>query len=160
MSLLRFILVVAVLGYAGWLAWPLVSPFLEGAAPEAAGARAGATAVLDSGGLMPAALWIAAVVLYVFAALLLGAGNAKAAIAYFLGFLADAALRLALSDGGPLAGSGAGGEFATRSAEIVPASGGLNPVWILLGVLLLIGVLVAIASQRRRRHRVPGHLAA
>ncbi len=34
MKLLRFIVMLAVIGYAGWLAWPFISPFLEGAGPD------------------------------------------------------------------------------------------------------------------------------
>ena len=35
MKLLRYVVVLAVLVYAGWLAWPFLSPFIEGAAPDA-----------------------------------------------------------------------------------------------------------------------------
>ena len=48
MKLLRFIVVLAVIGYAGWLAWPFISPFLEGAGPDVAASRMGAEA--ESGG--------------------------------------------------------------------------------------------------------------
>ncbi|WP_339873863.1 LPXTG cell wall anchor domain-containing protein [uncultured Brevundimonas sp.] len=153
MKLLRFILVLVVLAYAGWLVWPIVSPFLEGASPGAASMRAGAEA--GSQGLPTAVLWIAAAVLYLVAALMLGSGNPKAAIAYFLGFIADAALRLAL-DGGR-----AGGEIAARSAEAVgPATSGLgiDPTWLVLGALLVLGGLIVVVSRRRRRHRTPGQL--
>jgi len=153
MKLLRFILVLVVIAYAGWLIWPVVSPFLEGASPEAASMRAGAEA--GSEGLPTAVLWIAAAVLYLVAALMLGSGNPKAAIAYFLGFIADAALRLALDSG-----SG-GGEIAARSAEAMgPATSGLgiDPTWLILGALLVLGGLVVVASRRRRRQRVAGQL--
>ena len=153
MKLLRFILVLVVLAYAGWLVWPIVSPFLEGASPGAASMRAGAEA--GSQGLPTAVLWIAAAVLYLVAALMLGSGNPKAAIAYFLGFIADAALRLAL-DGGR-----AGSEIAARSAEAVgPATSGLgiDPTWLVLGALLVLGGLIVVVSRRRRRHRTPGQL--
>jgi len=153
MKLLRFILVLVVIAYAGWLVWPILSPFLEGASPEAASMRAGAEAGV--GGLPTAALWIAAAVLYLVAALMLGAGNPRAAIAYFLGFIADAALRLALDSG-----SG-GSEIAARSAEAVgPATSGLgiDPTWLVLGALLVLGGLVVVVSRRRRRQRTPGQL--
>jgi hypothetical protein len=156
MKFLRFVLVLAVIGYAGWLAWPFIAPFLEGAAPEAAAMRAGAEA--SGGGVPTAALWIGAVVLYLIAALMLGAGNPRAAVAYFLGFIADAALRLALdrNDGG----AGPSTDIAARSAEAMPmTTGGIDPTWIILGVLLVVGVLVVVASRRRRRRRTPGHLA-
>tara|TARA_R110002124_G_scaffold103458_2_gene252491 strand:- start:336 stop:803 length:468 start_codon:yes stop_codon:yes gene_type:complete len=153
MKLLRFILVLVVIAYAGWLAWPIVSPFLEGASPGAASMRAGAEAA--GGGLPTAVLWIAAAVLYLVAALMLGSGNPRAAIAYFLGFIADAALRLALDSGG------GGSDIAARSAEAVgPATSGLgiDPTWLVLAVLLVVGVLVVLASRRRRRVRTPGQL--
>ena len=44
MKLLRFVVVLAVLAYAGWLAWAFLSPLIEGAAPGAATMRAGADA--------------------------------------------------------------------------------------------------------------------
>lgn len=162
MKLLRFVLVLAVVAYAGWLAWPIISPFLEGASPESASARAGATVMTDNGGgLMQAGLWIGAVVLYLIAALLLGSGNPRAAVAYFLGFIADAVLRLALNGGNPFDMSGGSAnqnsDIAARSAEAMPMDvGGIDPTWLILGVLAVIGVLIVIASQRRRRHRTPG----
>ena len=95
MKILRFVLVLAVIGYAGWLAWPFLAPFFDGAPTTVATERA--TAMAEAGGGIPqAALWIGAVVLYLIAALMLGAGNPKAAVAYFLGFIADAVLRLAI----------------------------------------------------------------
>lgn len=163
MKLLRGILVLAILAYAGWLAWPLLSPFLEpligGASPEMASMRGGADLVFDGPGLPGAALWIGAVVLYFLSALMLGAGDPKAAVAYFLGFLADAAVKLALAGGG--------GEDAARSADIsafgaeaAPYAAGPDPVWLALGALFVVGVLVVVTLRRRRRTRVPGQLAA
>lgn len=157
MKILRFVLVLAVIGYAGWLAWPFVSPFLEGAAPEAAKARAGAA--VEGGGLPEAALWIGAVVLYLIAALMLGAGNPRAAIAYFLGFIADAVLRLAIDRRGSADNAdGMGADIAARSAEaMAPAGLPVDPTWLILGGLLVVGLLVLALS---RRDRSPGHLAA
>ena len=161
MKILRFILVLAVLGYAGWLAWPFLAPFFEGASPDAAAMRAGAEAEMG-GGLPVAVLWIGAVALYLIAAMLLGSGNPKAAIAYFLGFMADAVLRLAIDRGG-VSGAGGKGDIAARSAEAAPAAitgMGIDPTWLVLGVLVLVGVLILIVSRRRKRTRTPGHLAA
>jgi hypothetical protein len=161
MKLLRYIVVLAVVGYAGWLAWPFISPFLEGAGPEVAASRMGAEAEAggDLFGFLPVwSLWVGAVGLYLVAALMLGSGNSKAAVAYFLGFIADAVLRLALDQQG-------GGEIAARSAGpttmAAPESmSGLpvDPVWLVLGALFLLGVLVVIASRRIRRKREPGQL--
>ena len=154
MKILRFILVIAVIGYAGWLAWPFISPFFEGAGPEASAARSGATVMLDTGGDMTtAALWIGAVALYLISALLLGAGNPRAALAYFLGFAADVVLRLALSPD-----RGVSADIAARSAEAVPAPGGIDPQWIVIAVLIVIGLLVVAAGRRVRRRREPGLL--
>ncbi|CAL1690365.1 hypothetical protein MMB232_00488 [Brevundimonas subvibrioides] len=167
MKVFRFVLMLAVIGYAGWLAWPFLSPFLEGAPIDLAIERA--RAMVEAGGGLPqAALWIGAVLLYVVAAFLLGAGNPRAAAAYFLGFIADAVLRLAIdrSNGSQNASiaadsSMAGGEMARRSAEVV-APGGLpvDPTWLILVVLLAVGVLVVILSRRRVRRRGQGQLAA
>ena len=57
MKILRFILALAVVGYAGWLAWPFVSPFFEGAAPAVATERASAM-VGAGGGIPQMAFWI------------------------------------------------------------------------------------------------------
>ncbi len=159
MKLLRFIVVLAVIGYAGWLAWPFVSPFLEGAGPDAAASRMGAEAQ-SSGelfGFLPAwTLWVGAVGLYLVAALMLGSGNPKAAVAYFLGFIADAVLRLALQQGGGDAARSAGP--TTMAAP--EAMGGLpvDPLWLVLGALFLLGVLVAVAGRRIRHKREAGQL--
>jgi len=161
MKLLRFIVVLAVIGYAGWLAWPFISPMLEGAGPDVAASRMGAEA--DAGGslfgFLPAwTLWVGAVGLYLIAALMLGAGNSKAAVAYFLGFIADAVLRLALDNQG-------GGDPAARSSgpttmAAPEAAGGLpvDPVWLVLGALFVLGLLVVVASRRIRRKREAGQL--
>ena len=160
MKLLRFIVVLAVIGYAGWLAWPFLSPFLEGAGPDVAASRMGAEAQSggDLFGFLPAwTLWAGAVGLYLIAALMLGSGNPKAAVAYFLGFIADAVLRLALQQGG--------GDATARSAGPTPmaapeAMGGspVDPVWLVLGAVFLLGVLVVVAGRRMRRKREAGQL--
>jgi len=159
MKLFRFAVVLAVLAYAGWLAWPFVSPFIEGAAPEAAALRAGAEA--QGGGqlfgFLPGwTLWGAAIGLYVISALMLGAGNARAFVAHCLAFLADAALRLALdSQGGQAAGSGPAAVLAREAASSLP----MDPVWLTLGALVALGGLVMIAGRRIRRARTPGQFA-
>ncbi|TAJ56697.1 hypothetical protein [Brevundimonas sp.] len=159
MKLLRFIVALAVVGYAGWLAWPFISPFLEGAGPDVAASRMGAEA--QSGGelfgFLPAwTLWAGAVGLYLVAALMLGAGNPKAAVAYFLGFIADAVLRLAMQQGGGDAARSAGP--TTMAAP--EGMGGLpvDPLWLVLGGLFLLGVLVVVAGRRIRRKREAGQL--
>ncbi len=159
MKLLRLIVMLAVLGYAGWLAWPFVSPLIQGAAPDAALARAGAEA--SSGGelfgFLPVwTLWAGAVGLYVIAALMLGAGNAKAAAAYFLAFAADVVLRLAIDRQGDAAAR-SGGPTTMAAPEALPGMP-VEPVWLVLGALFLLGVLVAVASRRIRRKRTAGQL--
>ncbi|MGZ9098639.1 MAG: hypothetical protein ACXW3O_02960 [Brevundimonas sp.] len=161
MKLLRFIVVLAVIGYAGWLAWPFVSPFLEGAAPDAAAARVGAEA--QSGGelfgFLPVwVIWAGAIVLYLVAALMLGAGDARAAVAYFLGFIADAALRLALDQQGGADVSARSGGPTTMAAPEAVNGLPVEPVWLLLGGLFLLGILVVVASRRIRRKRTAGQL--
>jgi hypothetical protein len=156
MKILRFLLVLAVIGYVGWLAWPILGPMVQG----------GVSGFADGGfdlTSMQTLLWVGAIALYLVAAVMLGSGNPKAAAAYFLGFIADAVLRLALDRRG---GGGEGvsdGGVAERSIEATtmaaPAAGGIDPTWIVLGVLLLIGVLVLAVSRRRVRVRTPGHLA-
>lgn len=165
MKILRFVLVLAVIGYAGWLAWPFLSPFLEGAPTDVAVARSGAMAEAG-GGIPQAALWIGAVVLYLVAAFMLGSGNPKAAVAYFLGFIADAVLRLAIDRSGGAGNASiqadtyaGGGEIAQRSAEAVaPAGLSVDPTWLILASLLIIGLVIAAVSRRKRRQRQAGHL--
>lgn len=158
MKLLRLVVVLAVLAYAGWLAWPFLSPLIGGG-PEMATMRAGVEAqgAGELFGFLPGwALWAGAIVLYVIAALMLGSGNPKAAVAYFLGFLADAALRLALDDrGGDAARSGPTTMAAPEAVSGLP----VEPVWLVLGALVVLGVLVMIASRRIRRARTPGQLS-
>lgn len=151
MKILRFLLVLAVIGYVGWLVWPVVRPMLQGGVSSFA---AGGFDLTSPQTL----LWVGAIALYLIAALMLGSGNPRAAVAYFLGFIADAVLRLALDSGG------GGDAAAERSIEATtmaaPAASGVDPTWIVLGVLLVLGVLVVVVSRRRRRARVPGQLAA
>ena len=160
MKLLRFIVVLAVVGYAGWLAWPFISPFLEGAGSDVAVSRMGAEAEAggDLFGFLPTwTLWLGAVALYLIAALLLGSGNPKAAVAYFLGFIADAVLRLALQQGGGDEAARSSGPSTMAAPE---AMNGLpvDPVWLVLGAVFLLGVLVVVASRRMRRKRTAGEL--
>jgi hypothetical protein len=162
MPIVRLILAMAVIAYAGWLAWPFVSPFFEGAPLNVAAERARGMVEMD-GGLSRATLWVGAVLLYLVAAFLLGSGNPWAALAYFLGFVADAVLRLALDRSGGSQNasiqadtSAVGGELARRSAEAVaPAGLPVDPTWLILGVLLGIGILVVALSRRRGRRRAP-----
>ena len=160
MKLLRFIVVLAVVGYAGWLAWPFISPVLEGAGSDVAVSRMGAEAEAggDLFGFLPTwTLWLGAVALYLIAALLLGSGNPKAAVAYFLGFIADAVLRLALQQGGGDEAARSSGPSTMAAPE---AMNGLpvDPVWLVLGAVFLLGVLVVVASRRMRRKRTAGEL--
>lgn len=155
MKVLRFLVALAILGYVGWLAWPFLSPLVSGGAPDVGAMRAEAEAATGGNlfGVIPAwVLWAGAVVLYLIAALMLGAGNARASIAYFLGFIADAVLRLAMDRNGGSA------DIAARSA---PSAGGLpfDPPWLILGGLLVLGVLVIVVARRQRKHRIPGQLS-
>lgn len=152
MKLLRLIVMLAVFGYAGWLAWPFISSLIGGATPDAALARAGAeapTAAVLFGILPQWTLWAGAVGLYVISALLLGAGNAKAAVAYLLAFAADVVLRLAIDHQGD-----PGGPMTMAAPEGMP----VEPVWPVLAALVLLGVLVGIASRRIPRRRTAGQL--
>lgn len=173
MKFLRILLVLAVLAYAGWLAWPFLSPFLEGAGMDTAATRAGAEAQVGLD-LPVIALWVGAVVLYLVAAALLGSGNPRAAVAYFLGFMADAVLRLAIDRGGFGGGSDMGGKVDPNSpmaqstiTEGGPAAApgglgadlGVDPTWLVLGALVLLGILIVVVSRARRRKRVPGQLS-
>jgi hypothetical protein len=155
MKLLRFVVALAILGYVGWLAWPLLSPLIEGGTADIGAMRAEADAATggDLFGFIPAwALWAGAIALYLGAALMLGAGNTKASVAYFLGFIADAVLRLAMDRGGGNA------DIAARSAA-PPSDFPVDPLWLILGALFLLGVLVIVAARRQRKHRIPGQLS-
>ena len=159
MKFLRVLVAVAILGYVGWLAWPFLSPIINGATPDMGSMRAEADALTggDLFGFIPGwALWAGAIILYLIAALMLGAGNTKASVAYFLGFIADAVLRLAMDSGG-------GSEASARSAgpATMAADSGLpvDPVWLVLGGLFLLGVLVIVVARRQRKQRIAGQLA-
>lgn len=115
MKALRTIVVVAILAYAAWIAIPGVQTFFsqyltpaeagpppppEAAADELAPAveaapQAEATATAVAEGSVPkVGLWVAAVGFYLLSAFLLANGNARAFIAYMLGFAADAVLMM------------------------------------------------------------------
>lgn len=159
MKLFRFLVAAAVLAYAGWLAWPFLAPLIEGAGAGAASLR---TSVEASGtgelfGFLPGwTLWAAAIGLYLISALMLGAGNPRAAVAYFIAFIADAALRLALDQGG---GEAARSAPSTMAAPEAVSGLPVEPVWLVLGGLVVLGVLVVIAARRIRRRRTPGQFA-
>ncbi|WP_332657792.1 hypothetical protein [Brevundimonas sp.] len=156
MKLLRLIVVLAVLGYAGWLAWPFISPLIEGSAATAR-AEAAVSGAGELFGFLPMwTLWIGAVALYVIAALMLGSGNGKAAVAYFLAFAADVVLRLAIDRQGEI-GARSGGPTTMAAPEAIQGLP-VEPVWLVLGALFLLGVLVMIASRRIRRKRTAGQL--
>lgn len=162
MKVLRFIVVLAVIGYAGWLAWPFVQSLTSGGVSDLSGvaAQADAGAGGDLFGVLPAwTLWAGAVALYLIAALMLGAGNSKAAVAYFLGFVADAVLRLALDRNGGADIAARSGGPTTMAAPEAASSLPFDPLWLALGALFLLGVLVVIASRRIRRKRVAGQFA-
>ena len=149
MKLLRLIVMLAVLGYAGWLAWPFLSPLIEGSS-----ATARVEAAVSGGdvlfGFLPMwTLWVGAIALYVIAALMLGAGNARAAVAYFLAFAADVVLRLAIDGQGGVSARADGPTTmaAPEAVQGVP----IEPVWMVLGAVFLLGVLVIVASRRIRR---------
>ncbi|KQY89604.1 hypothetical protein [Brevundimonas sp. Root1423] len=155
MKLLRLIVVLAVLGYAGWLAWPFISPLVEG---SAAAARVGeALPAGEAFGVLPVwVLWAGAIGLYLVAALMLGAGNTRAAVAYFLAFAADVVLRLAINGEGEISARSAGP--TTMAAPEAVQNLPVEPVWLVLGALFLLGVLVIVASRRIRRKRTAGQL--
>lgn len=156
MKLLRLIVMLAVLGYAGWLAWPFLSPLIEGSAATAR-VEAAVSGGGDLFGFLPMwTLWVGAVVLYVIAALMLGAGNARAAVAYFLAFAADVVLRLAIDGQGGVSAR-ADGPTTMAAPEAVQGLP-VEPVWLVLGVLFVLGVMVAVASRRIRRKRTAGQL--
>ncbi len=113
MKALRTIVVIALLGYVAWIAIPGVQTFVsQYMAPAEAGpppppeaavdelapaveaapqAEATATAVAE-GDAPRISLWMVAVAFYLIAAMLLANGNARAFIAYLIGFAADVVL--------------------------------------------------------------------
>ncbi|MBX7248423.1 MAG: hypothetical protein K1X35_05150 [Caulobacteraceae bacterium] len=165
MKALRNLIVVAILAYAAWIAVPGVQTFVtrylapadagppppeaaaEALAPavEAAPqAEATATAVAE-GSAPKIGLWIAAVGFYVASALLLANGQAKAFVAYMLGFAADLVLMML---------NRPDMEILARSA--LPDGGMPDLKWIVLAGLALVGVGVLAMAGRggasRREH--------
>ena len=114
MKSLRWIIVVAILAYVAWIAVPGVQTFVtQYLAPAEAGPPPPEAAVEDLGAVAEAApqaeatatavaegdapkigLWMAAVGLYLVAALLFAGNNARAFLAYMLAFAADVVLML------------------------------------------------------------------
>jgi hypothetical protein len=115
MKALRNLIVVAILAYVAWIAIPGVQTFFtqyltpaeagpppppEVAADELAPAveaapQAEATATAVAEGNVPKiGLWVAAVGFYLVSAFLLANGNARAFLAYMMGFAADVVLMM------------------------------------------------------------------
>lgn len=115
MKALRTVLVVAILVYAGWIAIPGVQTFftqyltpaeagpppppeaaVEDLAPavEAAPQSETTATAVAQGDAPRIGLWAAAVILYLLAAFLFANGNARAFLAYGLGFAADIVLMM------------------------------------------------------------------
>lgn len=158
MKFARILIAVVILGYVGWLAWPLLSPLIDGVRPDMGSMRAEAQAMTggDLFGFIPGwALWVAAIALYLVAAFMLGAGNTKASVAYFLGFIADAVLRLAMDSSSADASARSAGPTTMAADSGLP----VDPVWLVLGALFLLGVLVVVVARRQRKRRVAGQLA-
>ena len=82
MKMLRWIVVLAVLAYTVWLAWPLAQPFVGGAAPAATQVQAPGGLVADLQNTPRSLLWAVAVALYLLSALMFAGRSARAFVAY------------------------------------------------------------------------------
>ena len=132
MKSLRWLVVLGLIAYAGWLTVPLIE-HLTGAAhlTQMPHLHAPAGLTPDPSSPLGVGLWIASIAGYVFSAILMAGESRRAFVAYLIGFAANMML-FALN--------------AHRSGP--PAS---FPVLFLLGALTLGGVLV-LAETRSRRH--------
>ena len=156
MKALRTLIIVAILGYVAWIALPGVQTFFnqylapaeagpppppEAAADELApvveaAPQADATATAVAEGSAPKiGLWAAAIGFYLLSAWLLGNGNARAFIAYALGFAADGILMMLSRP-----------DMTVMARSTVEAAMP-DLKWIVLGSLAVVGVLIlAIAG--------------
>jgi hypothetical protein len=145
MKALRWIVVLAVLAYTAWLAWPFLQQFLPaggGDGPTTMSARVEAPVGLEPSGqsLPVSVLWVVAIGMYLVSALMFAGRNARAFVAYVFAFGSNVALMLLQRP-----------QFSAMSRSVEPA--GIDPKYILLAGLALIGVLMlAIGGGRRSRH--------
>lgn len=165
MKTLRWIIAIALIAYAAWIALPAVQTFVTSymappafgppPPPEAAAAelapvveaapQAEATASAVAEGNVPKiSLWAIAVGLYLVAALLFAGNNPRAFLAYLFAFGADVVLMML----------GRPETFASAQARVFEAVPDLRmPAIIALGVVgLLILLLAGRGGGRRARH--------
>ena len=169
MKYLRWVLVVIVVAYAAWIAFPVVKAFLfppdmGGAVPTMSADRSDFNASGntpmdgDSGAPLDSIqgdtavdaiathntpvvfLWGAVILLYVAAALLHANGNIRAAVVYGLGFVADLILTY-LTNGNP------DGSLQDKLFNILS---GWDPRYVLTLVALVLGFLVYMSRDQKR----------
>ncbi|MBW8734032.1 MAG: hypothetical protein JF571_06970 [Asticcacaulis sp.] len=169
MKYVRWFLVIVVVAYAAWIAFPVVKAFLfptdmGGAVPTISADRsdfnAAGTAPMDGDSGAPldsiqgdtavdaiathntpvVFLWGAVIVLYVGAALLHANGNIRAALVYGLGFIADLILTY-------LTNGSSGGSLQDKLFNVLS---GWDPRYVLTLVALVLGFLVYMSRDSRR----------
>ena len=172
-QLLKWIVVVVVVLYAAWIAWPVVKTYLTpsgaGNVPMMAqddtdyvGANApmdadSGTPVMDSiqGDTAVAAvathntpvivLWSAVVALYLLAAFLHANGNLQATGAYVLGFIADVVLTYITN----------GSKGEGLSDKLLAILSGWDPRYVLTLVALVLGFLIYAMQSKKKLPKLP-----
>lgn len=170
MKYLRWFIFVAVLAYVGWIVYPVAKglmfpeyasapvpsmaqddispraghsvPPIYYEAPEPNQSIQGQTALwaIMTDNIPVIALWVGVVLLYLIAAFLQANGSWRAAIAYFIGFVADVILTYVTKG---QAGSG----IVDKLLDVL---GGWDPRYVLTLVALILGFLILMSSRKRR----------
>lgn len=168
MKLLRWLLVILVVLYAGWIAWPVVKTFLFPSAPvPVTGMRTmdesdyqggfngpmtsedtalmtesiqGDTAVqaIATQNTPVVLLWSAVILFYLVAAWLHANGNLRAAFVYLLGLVADFVLTYLTN----------GNKYGGIWDKILSILSGWDPRYVLTLVAMLLGFLVYMSRRR------------
>jgi len=180
MKVVRWLLVVLVVLYAGWIAWPVVRSVVFPSAPApVTGMRSmdesdyqggfngpataetpaimtesiqGDTAIqaIETQNTPVIVLWSAVILLYLIAAWLHANGNLRAAFIYLLGLVADVILTY-LTNGNKYGGIG---------DKILGILSGWDPRYVLTLVAMLLGFLVYMSRRRIDDRRVRAALDA
>lgn len=176
MKFLRGLLVLVVVAYTAWIAFPVVKAFLfpPSAEPSIAsrsmdssdysgGFNApddvvqaqpmdsiqGETAVeaIETHNTPVVGLWAAVILLYLVAAWLHANGNFRAAFTYLLGFVADVVLTYVTN----------GNNQGSIYSKILSILSGWDPRYVITLVALLLGFLIYM-SRRRPQEKISGAL--
>ncbi len=172
-QVLKWVIVVVVVLYAAWIAWPVAKTYLTpsgaGNVPMVAQDQtdySGANAPMDGDAGAPVMdsiqgdtavdaiathntpviwLWGAVVILYLAAAFLHANGNLQATGAYLIGFIADLVLTYVTN----------GSKGGSLSDKLLAILSGWDPRYVITLVALVLGFLIYAMPSKKRLPKLP-----